>query len=246
MNENKPLPVGYQRSTTALPSTPPSTISAALLTAKRYRHGDAAESATGLNGNLGAEQAAAAVAKPAYWARDRAKLANARAKREPAQGEGVGDPAAGSAARGVPGGWGGYGASPRGGGSGGGGERGGGGGAAVDVNAHAAVNTKAMAEEGGGGAGGATTTAEPSPPSRARALNPTQGRTQIPMTDAQLQDLTDAQRRERLWAQRLPVNGNKDIQIARLKTAYGHHPDDAPVNAPADVGRSRLTLSNQR
>jgi len=33
-------PVGFHRSTTALPSTPPSTISAALLTAKRHLHGD--------------------------------------------------------------------------------------------------------------------------------------------------------------------------------------------------------------
>ena len=55
------------------------------------------------------------------------KLAAARAKREPAQGEGVGDRVAGGAALGARGGRGGYGASPRGGGSGGGGGRGGGG-----------------------------------------------------------------------------------------------------------------------
>ena len=58
------------------------------------------------------------------------KLAAARAKREPAQGKGVGDTAAGGAARGSPRGWGGYAASPRGGGSGGGGGRSGGGGGA--------------------------------------------------------------------------------------------------------------------
>ena len=58
------------------------------------------------------------------------KLTAARAKRESAQGQGVGDPAAGGAARGLPGGWAGYGGSRRGGGSGGGGGRGGGGGGA--------------------------------------------------------------------------------------------------------------------
>jgi len=58
------------------------------------------------------------------------RLAAARARREPAQATSVVDRVAGGAARGAPGGWKGYGASPRGGGSGGDGGRGGGGGGA--------------------------------------------------------------------------------------------------------------------